>query len=288
MVKLPLHNGALQVFDVEHGCCALLTIPYAYGNSCHRIMFDCGHNSSTKWYPGTHLRRMGITQLELLVVTNYDEDHVSGFRNILEEGISIKQILRNPAVTPAIIRHLKTEDGMGIGIETLTNVLTQFSEIDVVGSEIPLPPHVDLQWFWNPYPFFEDENNLSLITVLDVYGVKFMFCGDMETRGFRNAINTCSAFANVVSKVHVLMASHHGRANGICEEMFDIWGLAPEVVIISDDYKQYNTQETTNYYGRKAKGIFGFRDNTGIRKVLTTRRDGELLFSFQDGRCIVN
>jgi beta-lactamase superfamily II metal-dependent hydrolase len=288
MVTLPLHNGALQIFDVEHGGCALLTIPRADRSGCHRVMFDCGHNATTKWYPGEHLKRMGVDRLELLVVTNYDEDHVSGFRNLIEQGIAINQILRNPAVSPATIRHLKTQDGMGIGIETLVNVLTLIPEINVVGGQIPSLPHVNLEWFWNPYPFFEDENNLSLVTVLQAYGVKFMFCGDMEKPGFRNMLNTNERFRSVVSEIHVLMAAHHGRANGICEEMFDVWGCNPEVVVISDDYKQYNTQETTNYYGRRAKGVVGFRDSLSLRKVLTTRSDGELLFSFQDVGCIVS
>jgi beta-lactamase superfamily II metal-dependent hydrolase len=287
MAGIPLHNGILQIFNVEHGGCAMLTIPLSDGG-CHRIMFDCGHNAATRWYPGDHLKRMSVTQLELLVVTNYDEDHVSGFRNLLEQGITIKQILRNPAVTPAAIRHLKTEDGMGRGIETLVNVLTFIPGLDVTGGQIPTPAGVNMRWFWNPFPFFEDENNLSLVCVLEVYGVKFMFCGDMEKPGFRNMLNTNAAFRSVVSQVHVLMAAHHGRANGVCEEMFDTWGCSPELVVISDDYKQYNTQETTGFYGRKTKGVTGFRNSSGVRKVLTTRSDGELLFTFQNGCCIVS
>ncbi len=55
---------------------------------------------------------------------------------------------------------------------------------------------------------------------------------------------------------------------------------------ISDDYKQYSTQETTTYYGSKALGIHGFRGVPGIRKVLTTRSDGFIQFSFQNGRCL--
>lgn len=286
-MAIPLHNGALQIFDVEHGGCALLTVPRPDG-TCHRILIDCGHNASSKWYPGEHLKQMGIKHLELLVVTNYDEDHVSGFRNFLLQGVTMGQILRNPAVTPATIRQLKSEDGMGIGIETLVAALTAIPELDVVGNRIPTPPGVNLEWYWNPYPFFEDENNLSLVLVLEVHGIRFMFCGDMEKPGFRNLLNTCEAFRKVVSTIHVLVAAHHGRANGICEEMFDTWGCRPEVVVISDDYKQYSTQETTAYYGRKAKGITGFRNELGLRKVLTTRRDKELVFSFLNGRCYVN
>lgn len=283
---IPLHDGALQIFNVEHGACALLTMPQA-GN-CHRILIDCGHNASTQWYPGPHLRQLGVTELQLLVVTNYDEDHVSGFRNLIEQGINVHRILRNPAVTPATIAHLKSEDGMGRGIDALVQVLTHFPQLDVAGNQFPLPNGVGMEWFWNPYPFFEDENNLSLVVVLDLYGFKFMFPGDMEKRGFRNLLNTNARFRAIVSEVNVLVASHHGRENGICEEMFDTWGCRPKLVVISDDYKQHATQETTNYYGSKAQGIADFRRAQGLRRVLTTRSDGELMFSFQNGYCLVS
>lgn len=286
MPPLLLHDGALQIFNVEHGACALLTMPPA-GN-CHRILIDCGHNASTGWYPGPHLRRLGVTQLQLLVVTNYDEDHVSGLRNLVMEGLYVHQILRNPSVTPATITHLKTEDGMGLGIGALVRLLTNMPQLDVVGNQLPLPDGVSMEWFWNPYPFFDDENNLSLVVVLDIHGFKFMFPGDMEKRGFLNLLNTNSRFRSVAGETDVLVASHHGRRNGICEEMFDTWGCRPKLVVISDDYKQHATQETTNYYGSKALGIMGFRYDQGLRRVLTTRSDGELFFSFQNGRYFVS
>lgn len=69
----------LQIFDVEHGACALLTC-----NNETRLMIDCGHNASTGWYPGSYLRSKGITYLDMLAITNYDEDHVSGLANLLE------------------------------------------------------------------------------------------------------------------------------------------------------------------------------------------------------------
>ena len=63
----------LEIFDVEHGACALVTT----GNG-KRILIDCGDNATTGWEPGSALRRRGIAAIERLVVTNYDEDHVSG------------------------------------------------------------------------------------------------------------------------------------------------------------------------------------------------------------------
>ena len=114
-----------------------------------------------------------------------------------------------------------------------------------------------------------------------------MFPGDMESNGWANLLATCPAFRPVVAGVHVLVAAHHGRRSGVSEEMFDVHGCNPNLVVISDDYKQYDTQDTTTYYGSKAIGITNFRGQPGVRRVLTTRSDGEVRFSFVNGRCDV-
>jgi len=39
-MSLPLHNGLLQVFDVDHGQCAMLTMPNDFGG-IYRVLIDC-------------------------------------------------------------------------------------------------------------------------------------------------------------------------------------------------------------------------------------------------------
>jgi beta-lactamase superfamily II metal-dependent hydrolase len=102
-----------EIFDVEHGACALITT-----SNGKRVMINCGHNATTGWKPGNALRRHNITYLDGLCVTNYDEDHVSGYPN-LAESVFIGTLFRNPSVPPSAIRQLKSENGMGVGIERL-------------------------------------------------------------------------------------------------------------------------------------------------------------------------
>lgn len=72
----------LEVFDVEHGACALVTT-----SNCRRIMIDCGHNAKSGWRPGTFLVGAGIPRLDRLFVTNYDEDHVSGYPDLISNVV---------------------------------------------------------------------------------------------------------------------------------------------------------------------------------------------------------
>lgn len=285
MASIPIMDGLLQIFDVDHGQCALLTMPSAAGIS--RVLIDCGHSvnfQGAPWYPGAHFASMGVNYLDMLICTNYDEDHASGFLDLLNHGITVGCILGNPTVSPENIVQLKSEDGMGPGIEALARSLAARRELGWAQT----PPHipgVSLTWSYNPYPFFDDENNLSLIATLDIHGYRFMFPGDMERQGWIHLLTTCPPFRQTVAAVDVLVAAHHGRRNGICTDIFDTCGCRPALVVISDDYKQYDTQETTGYYASKARGISNFRNRSGMRYVLTTRSDGEIRFSFQAGNC---
>jgi hypothetical protein len=74
--------------------------------------------------------------------------------------------------------------------------------------------------------------------------------------------------------VNVFVASHHGRENGYCEEMFQ--HCRPDIVIISDKKVDHNTQE--HCYGTHASGIDFWRgiEYLGRRYVLTTRKDGHI------------
>jgi beta-lactamase superfamily II metal-dependent hydrolase len=67
----------LEIFDVEHGACALITT-----SNGKRVVIDCGHNATTGWNPTTELIARGIWSLDQLIISNYDEDHVSGFPNL--------------------------------------------------------------------------------------------------------------------------------------------------------------------------------------------------------------
>ncbi len=281
-MTFPIMDGCLQIFDVDHGACALLTMPTG-ANTAARMLIDCGHSTDMgdgqPWHPGRHLAGLGIDYVDCLVCTNFDEDHASGFPDLVAHGISIGCILGNPSVQPEVITQLKSEDGMGPGIESLAGHLA--ARRDIGWAQIPYAiPGVQRQWFWNPYgPTWKTENNLSLVMHLSIHGTNFLFMGDMERDGCENLLEV-PAFAALLPNVHVLVAAHHGRENGKCPAMFDRHGCNPQLVLISDCAKKYQSQETGAYYASKAKGVANIRGNP--RYVLTTRSDKEIVFRWEN------
>lgn len=263
----------LQIFDVEHGACALLT-----ADNGTRLMIDCGHNASTGWKPGTYLRQRGITHLDMLAVTNYDEDHVSGANNLFDQ-IDVGWLWRNVSVSAEQIKSLKSEDGMGLGIERLVKEIQSTFSGPPTPIMSPRPVFVGLterSSYYNSFPLFDDENNLSMAVFLKCHGIGVMFTGDLENDGFTRLMVDNADFRRALGETRIFVAPHHGRESGCCEEVLP---FLPNVnyVVISDKGYMHETQETNPFYYRMSNGgPYG-----GVtRYVLTTRCDGEITFNF--------
>jgi beta-lactamase superfamily II metal-dependent hydrolase len=125
-----------------------------------------------------------------------------------------------------------------------------------------------------------------MVVHLSINGTGFLFPGDLEAAGWKNMLETSAGFREVVQATHVLVASHHGRENGVYAELFDTYQCKPQMVVISDDYHQYDTQKTADYYKGKSWGVSNVR-GPDPRWVMTTRRDGDILFTFDQTGCKV-
>lgn len=259
----------LEIFNVEHGQCALLTSDIG-----ETLLIDCGHNVTTNWRPSTHLERVGVRNLNWLVITNYDEDHASDLPNVRAK-FPPRILSRNRSVASEDLYALKSETGCGKGIDVLAQMIKTYTGSV---SEYPSFGGMKLRQFCNKYPQdFDDENNLSLVVILEWPNFKICFPGDMETAGWQKLLER-QDFREAMSNITVLVASHHGRENGCCDELFSQTGMQPRLIIISDDYVQYKTQATTPWYASKVWSD-GVEIKGRNRKVLTTRSDGQINFS---------
>lgn len=263
----------LEVFDVDHGACSLITAD----NNTH-LMVDCGHNSHRQWHPGSLLLDRGITRLDVLVITNYDEDHLSGTKNLFS-SVPVEMIFRNQSVNQQEIQQIKSESG-GIGSGT-----SYFFEI-LKNYYIPVSFPVEkfqginaVSFYTHNFSIFQDTNNLSNLTFLDCQGIGILFTGDIEESGW-NRLLLRQDFVNILPRVHILMAPHHGRKSGINHSALSQMSNLI-FVVISDSSIESHTQDTAGDYGMYAQG--GFFRNEKSRKVISTRNDKDIVFEiFQD------
>ncbi len=256
-----------EILDVEHGFAA-----YAIAGDGSVLLFDCGHSPTCR--PSDYLWAQGIRVIRRLFVTNYDEDHIADLP-MLRQKFEIEILTRNSTVNSTQLRNLK-EPPISSAMKTLIQMVDSYKgKVSTAKLE---PPGIQVQTFYNDYPLFTDTNNLSLLTFLDIGNVSFALPGDVERPGWLELLKNPDV-CELLKRVNIFVASHHGRENGYCKEVFDY--CSPSLVVMSDGPVQYDTQKMANTYGEHAKGAWFNHQQRGKqwRKVVTTRKDGNIWWS---------
>jgi beta-lactamase superfamily II metal-dependent hydrolase len=255
----------VTIHDVGHGLC--ISLIHQNGNV---MLWDCGHQDNCR--PSEFLPSLGVTRIDRFFVTNYDEDHISDLPNLLER-VYIRSLHRNKSISAEQLRQLKLQGGpISPAMASMLDMIDSYTG----GPLDPAPafPGIHFTPFRNSYSEkFPDTNNISLVTFLNCNGTKFIIPGDIEKKGWQELLGRPD-FTSELAGVNVFVASHHGREDGYCEDVFDI--CKPEVVVFSDSPVKHATQEMTQTYANHASGI---TFNRAARYVLSTRNDGSLTWT---------
>jgi beta-lactamase superfamily II metal-dependent hydrolase len=256
----------VEIFNVGHGSAGLVV-----ADNQNIVLLDCGHDDGG-FRPSKYLPRHWKA-IQNLVVSHYDSDHVSDLGEVAAK-MPIQVLFSNPTITVEQVRRLKQQEGpLTTGMQALLSMKSNFGPpgsgvvADLAG--------VRVQHFYHSYSQFQDMNNLSVVTFIDFDGFGIVFPGDLERAGWQLHLQNLN-FRQCLARTNVFGASHHGRENGYCEEVFSF--CKPELVVISDTNIQHETQEHS--YDNHAKGMEFVRNGVslGNRYVLTTRSDGHIVF----------
>lgn len=277
----------IRIWDVEHGACAMVQHVIRNGLREHGgrlAMIDSGHG--TGFRPSQYITdTFGRNRLDYLFITNADQDHMSDLQGLWEAGIYVPVVHRNPSPPPAAMRAMKEQSGkLTPDAERFIQVCEEFNGTITEPFDQNMGG-ITMSAFWNSYPSFTDTNNLSLVVFLEYSGFKILFAGDLEKPGWTSLLQQ-PAFRSKLVGTDVLVASHHGRENGFCKDIFAYF--TPSCVVISDKAKVHATQEMVPDY-RAVVRDQGVRVRTTMkdRHVLTTRRDGWIQFTVNDNNfCI--
>lgn len=275
----------LRVWDVEHGACAMLH--HLKGQYSGKLaMIDSG--STSNWRPSNYIRNdLNRTTLDYLFITNADQDHMSDLRGLIDAGLSVPVLFRNPSYTGEQMRKIKLKSGPLTADAELYVASCSSPNVSVNESFNPNMGGITVSRFWNVYPNFTDTNNLSMAVFISFSGFKILFPGDLEKAGWRGMLQN-QDFLKELRGTEILVASHHGRESGFCQEVFD--HFTPSAVVISDKPIQHETQRTVPDYRRvvRDQGVV-VRTTKKHRHVLTTRRDGWIQFRVSaDGKYFID
>jgi beta-lactamase superfamily II metal-dependent hydrolase len=256
----------VTVHDVGHGLC--ISLIHQNGNV---MLWDCGHEAEKR--PSVFLPQIGVREIHRFFITNYDEDHISDLPD-LRRKIPIRLLYRNKTISAEELKSLKKSKGpITKAMESLFDMINTYT-----GSQPDTPPEFPFVYFsvyFNKYGSeFTDTNNISLVTFLYCNGHCFLIPGDLECSGWEKLLEK-SEFRKELENVDTYIASHHGREDGYCSDVFQY--CKPSVVVFSDGCIDYETQKMASTYAQHASGIY-FKNRK--RYVLTTRDDGTFYWDF--------
>jgi len=160
--------------------------------------------------------------LELLVVTHADQDHIGGAQDIFN-GFLIEKVLlsedgKNTDAFTAFNNLIsrEKEDGMQqLSADGVKNFC--FTDFFCAQNLISEPELWDEE---------ASSNNQSVVLLLDVGGIKVLLTGDMESQR-EQAISA----SFLIGKVNILKVSHHGSKSSSSEEF--LRSISPEISVIS-------------------------------------------------------
>ncbi len=163
----------LNMFAVGDGSCFLLRTPR------RTLVFDCGSNNQpdiTTVCIGPALRRMGVTHVDVLMLSHPDLDHYSGSPELID-GFGVKRLV----VTP---RFAGKADASPYGG---ARHLLDFARRRGVAIEIAAAgwqrdwDEANLSLLWPPADAeFRHDNDHSAVLAIEAAGRRVLLCGDVQ------------------------------------------------------------------------------------------------------------
>jgi beta-lactamase superfamily II metal-dependent hydrolase len=254
----------LFVFDVEHGNAISLVLP---NQSRDRFLFDIGNRAN--FSPARHLATKYGREIRCLTITHPDADHISDVANV-SSHLGIGMLVSHEEITQEFLYEYHGGNVPEI-VQNYIDFKSRFYN-HVPGIEDPCYNWggVKFAQFHHGTKDFSDINNLSIVTFIDYAGWVILLPGDLEKSGWLKHLES-ESFRGLLARTDIFVASHHGRDNGYCEEVFKY--CKPHLVIVSD--KGITETSCTDRYCWQARGLEV--SNLGeSRKVLTTRFDGAI------------
>jgi beta-lactamase superfamily II metal-dependent hydrolase len=251
-------------FNVEHGSChAILS------TDNRAVLIDLGWSDS--FSPLDWLRGQGVTVIDVLVITHPHADHLKGIHGLV--NFPTKIIYRPAYVPDELIRDL--DPNLKQAWQIVNTYWTQPIPTTDRFYEVTSPSRAnfDLQFFGGCSDT-ANLNNYSVVTVLNYFGLKFLFPGDLEYAGWM-ALLTNPAFISAISGTNILVAAHHGRQQGWCVDLFN--SITPQLVIISDGAAKdtsYASEYSKRALGAKVKATNA--TDIKVKNVVSTRDNGHI------------
>jgi competence protein ComEC len=236
------NNMTVHYIDVGQGDSEFIQFPD--GKS---MLIDAGDTFAE----GTvinYLKRQGVNNIDVVVVTHPHEDHIGGMTGVLNTYM-VGRVFDSgyPHTTHIYSTMLETIDKRNIKYVTPVN-----------GDHISIDPNVDIE-VMNSNTNSTNLNDDSIVLKMTYNKVVFLFEGDASSK-------VEDTYAYNVGKVDILKVAHHGSGSSTSSKF--LFAIKPSVSIISVG--------AHNDYGHPVSNTLSRLEKIGTR-VYRTDKDGTVI-----------
>ncbi|MGE7905414.1 DNA internalization-related competence protein ComEC/Rec2 [Peribacillus sp. NPDC094092] len=255
--------GEVQIIDVGQGDSILIILPFNRGN----YLIDTGGQITFPIDPWAKKRKKfntaddiiipllkskGIHQLDKLILTHPDADHM-GSANELIQNFNVGEII----IGGWSEEHYRDMDFVSMARDKKMKMTVLRRGDHWVADGAPFA-------VLSPYEKEENKNDSSIVLFTELGGLSWLLTGDMGEEGEKELLSTYPQL-----KADILKVGHHGSKTSSTSAFLE--KLQPKAAIISVG--------KDNRYGHPHGDVIGNLEGNGI-KVFRTDEDGSIIYKY--------
>ena len=207
----------LYFIDVGQGDCTLIVTP-----NNKKILIDGGEDKNEILVK--YLLDRKIKQIDFLIISHFDNDHVGGLLNVMEE-LKVKQVI--------IGNQYENSENYGKFKEIVNKKRIKVFSIEASDvKKVNIEKNVYLEFLWPSDSYTINENvlnNNSLVVKLSYKSFSMLFTGDIEEVAENKILEQYKNNLSILNST-ILKVAHHGSKTSSTSEFLD--AVKPKIALI--------------------------------------------------------
>ena len=215
----------VTVIDVGKGDCILIQADDA------AVLIDTGYESTANDVLSC-LRDQGVSNLDAIIITHYDRDHIEGIRPIGEDvGVGTIYLPGYEGTDKNYRACILAVEALGVPSQRVTEELDLYvggARLTVFPSGVSYEPGTGKEE--------GNDNDMSLVATLVNGRDSYLFAGDLEEEGID------AYLSGGHGQFDVLKMPHHGKHSSNLSELLD--DVRPQIAVITDSEEDSASKKT--------------------------------------------